>query len=67
MPESGTIKKIYDEVKSLKEDVSFIKEHMFDPDMIMTSEESKRFEQSMKELKDGKTIPFSKLKKELGL
>ncbi len=67
MPESGTIKKIYDEVKSLKEDVSFIKKHMFDPDTIMTSEESKRFEQNMKELKEGKTIPLSKLKKELGL
>ncbi len=43
------------------------KEHVFDPDTIMTTEETVRFEQSLKELKEGKTTLLSELKKELGL
>jgi len=66
MAESITIKKVYDELKDLKQDISFIKKHLFDPDTIMTIEESKRFEQAMKELKEGKTTSLSELKKELG-
>ena len=67
MTETVTIEKIYQELKELKREITFIKDHMFDPDTIMTIEESKRFEQSMKELKEGKTTPLSVLKKELGL
>lgn len=63
----AVIKNIYEELKSLKEEVIFIKKHMFDPDAIITTEESRRFEQSMKELKAGKTTSLSKIKKELGL
>lgn len=54
-------------MKELRKEVPFIKKHMFDPDTIMTTEESRRFKQNMKELKEGKTIPLSELKKELGL
>ena len=61
------VKQILEELRTIRVDLDFIKEHMFDPDTIMTSEESKRFEQSMKELKEGKTTPLSQLKKELGL
>ena len=67
MAETVTIKKIYDEIKGLKKEVTFIKKHMFDPDTILTTEESRRFEESMKELKEGKTTPLSEVKKELGL
>ena len=67
MAEIVTIKKIYDEIRGLKKEVTFIKKHMFDPDTILTTEESKRFEESMKELKEGKTTPLSEVKKELGL
>ena len=67
MPEATTIQRIYDELKELRKEVTFIKSHMFDTDTIMTTEESRRFEQSMKELKEGKTTPLSELKKELGL
>lgn len=67
MTETTTIQRIYDELKELRKEVTFIKKHMFDPDTIMTTEESRRFEQSMKELKEGKTTPLSELKKELGL
>lgn len=67
MAEAITIQEVYDEIKALKEDVVFIKKHMFDPDTIMTTEEGRRFEQSLKELQEGKTTPLSELKKELGL
>ncbi len=67
MTESVVTKKIYEELKDLKKEILFIKQHMFDPDTIMTIEETKRFEQSMKELKSGKTTPLSGLKEELGL
>lgn len=66
MAETVTIKKIYDEIKGLKKEVTFIKKHMFDPDTIMATEESKRFEESMKELNEGKITLLSELKKELG-
>ena len=65
MTETITIKKIYNEIKDIKKDVSFIKNHVFDIDNIMTLEESKRFEKSMKELKAGKTTSLSQVKKEL--
>ena len=67
MAESVTIKQVYDELIGLKNEVIFIKKHMFDPDTIMTIEESKRFEQAMKELKKGKTTSLASIKKELGL
>ncbi|HLC52347.1 MAG TPA: hypothetical protein VJI98_03845 [Candidatus Nanoarchaeia archaeon] len=58
---------ILEKLDLIQSELDYIKEHMFDPDTIMTTEESKRFEQSMKELNEGKTTPLSKLKKELGL
>ena len=67
MAEAETIKKIYNELKDLKKEVVFIKKHMFDPDTIMTTGEARRFEQSLKELKEGKTTPLSEIKKELGI
>ena len=63
----ATLEKMYKELKSMKKDVDFIKKHMFDPDTIMTTEEAKRFEEGMKDLKEGKTTPLSALKRELGL
>ena len=62
-----TLKRIHKNLESLKKEIVFIKKHMFDPDTIMSSEESRRFEQSMKELKEGKTTTLSELKKELRL
>ena len=55
------------ELKEIRSELDFIKKHMFDPDTIMSTEEAKRFEQSMRELKEGKTTPLSTIKKELGL
>ena len=67
MGEIITLESIHDELRTLKKDITFIKKHMFDPDTIMTTEEGKRFEEGMNELKGGKTTPLSELKKELGI
>lgn len=66
MTEAIDASKLFNEIRSLREDVSFIKKHMFDPDSIMTEEEAKRFKESMKELKEGKTISLKKVEEELG-
>ncbi len=59
--------KILSELKEIKKELKFIKKHMVDPDTIMTADESRRFEESLKELKEGKTISLDKLKKELNI
>ncbi|MBS3176494.1 hypothetical protein J4457_04625 [Candidatus Woesearchaeota archaeon] len=66
MTEGATLQEIRKELKSLRQDVTFIRKHLFDPDTVMTTEESRRFEESLQELKEGKTTPLSQLKKELG-
>ena len=63
----ATLDQIYGELRKLKEEVVFIKKHMFDPDTIMTSEEGRRFERSMDELQVGTTMSLDKLKKQIGL
>jgi len=55
------------EIKTLRKDVEYIKEHMIDIDSILTEKERKQHEKSLKELKEGKTISLEKLKKELGI
>ena len=61
------VESITEELKAIREDVQFIKTHLFDPDTIMTIDEERRFQQALQELKAGKTTPLSALKKELGL
>ena len=67
MSEAIGISDVFNEIKALRKDVEYIKENMIDPDFIMTDEESIRFDESLKDLKTGKTTSLSDLKKELGL
>lgn len=52
-------KKIMEELKAIRRDLDFIKEHMVDRDTILTSEE-----EAMKELKEGKATKLEKLESE---
>ena len=61
------LEQVYTELKSLKKDVHFIREHMVDADTVMTPEEEGRFNESMHELKEHKTTSLAEMKKELGL
>lgn len=64
MTQAVTVQELYNEIRLLKEDITFIKKHMFDPDSVMTSEEAVRFEESMEELKSGKTTSLKQMKKD---
>ena len=67
MSEMINMEKVYRELLAIREEVQFIKTHMFDPDTIMTTEEEERYERAMRELKENKTTSLEDLKKELGL
>ena len=67
MTETVNMEKVYSELLVLRNEVKFIKTHMFDPDTIMTTEEEERYERSMQELKEGKTTSLEDLEKELGM
>ena len=62
-----TLRTIHEDLASLKEDVAFIKKHLFDPDCIMNSEEAEKFEVSLQEFKERKTTSLQDLKQKIGL
>ena len=47
---------IVKELKEIKKEIEYIKEHMIDSDFILSVEEEKILEESMKEFEEGKTI-----------
>jgi len=52
------------ELKLIREELQYIKEHMVDTDMILTPDEEELLEESMREYRDGKTTKLSDLKRE---
>lgn len=65
MAETIGMNTIYHELLALRKEVHFIKAHMADADMFLTSEEEEKLEKALKEHKEGKTISLQELKKEL--
>lgn len=59
--------RIFSEIKSIHEDLAFIKEHMVDIDSILSEEDYKAVLDSRIEKRKGKLSSLSDLKKELGL
>ena len=59
------IKSILEELKSIKLDLNYIKEHIIDIDSIMTEEDYEALLNYRKEKKLGKLISHEALKKEL--
>lgn len=60
-----TIKNIRNDLEQLKQVVTDIRNRMVDVDMILTSEEEERFEDSIREYKEGKSIPLEEFEKEV--
>jgi len=56
--------KVLDELREIKVDIKFIREHMVDIDTILTPEEEKRIDESIKEFEQGKTISLEDFEKE---
>ena len=48
--------KIEEELAAIRKDIDYIKEHMIDVDSILTKNEEKILEESMKEFEAGKTV-----------
>jgi len=60
-------KQILVELKSIKQELDFIKEHMVDRDMFLDQEEMQLLQESLKDKKEGMLISHEELEKELGL
>ena len=59
--------KIMEELKSIKEELYFIKDHMVDRDMFLDAEELKLLEESFENEKRGELTSQEDLEKEFGL
>jgi hypothetical protein len=60
-------KQILDEIKSIKGELAYIKEHMPDKDMFLTAEEKRLLEESYVNEKEGRTVSSAALRKKLGI
>jgi len=58
-------KEVLDELREIKIDIKFIKEHMVDADTILTPEEEARLDESIKEFEQGKTTSLGEFEKEI--
>ncbi len=58
---------ILNELKSIKQDLAFIKSHMVDRDEIMTKDEHKMVVEALEEERLGKTVSLASVKKRLGV
>ncbi len=66
MVEAVILKDIAQELKAIREDLGYIKEHMVDVDMILTKDEEERLEESIKEYEEGKVVSLEDFEKEIG-
>jgi len=62
---TSEMKLVLDRLDTIKVELDFIKKHMVDADTVMTFEESKRLDESLKEFKEGKTTPLADFEKEI--
>ncbi len=62
---SSDTEQILKRLDVIKSELDFIKEHMVDVDTILTHEEEARLEESLKDLKEGKTMSLENFEKEM--
>ena len=67
MAEAGTPKGFEDDLRVMKEEIAFIKDHMVDKDSVMTEEDYESLLAYRKEKESDKLTSHDELKKELGL
>ena len=60
-------KVILGELKGIRDELDYIKEHMIDADMILDEADKEAIRTAEREFKAGKTVSIEKLKKEMGL
>lgn len=59
------VQQMTEELKAIRTDLDYIKEHMVDVDTILTPEEEERLDESIEEYKSGKAVSLEDFEKEL--
>ena len=60
------LKQVLDELHEMRKEIHFIREHMvLDRDTVLTSEEATRFDESLKDYKEGKAKSLNEFEKEM--
>jgi len=59
------LKQVIQKLDVIKSEIDYIKEHMVDADIILTLEEEKRLEESLLDLKEGRTTSLEDFEKEM--
>jgi hypothetical protein len=59
-----TERELIRELKAIRKDLAYIKEHMVDIDAILTPKEEEILEEGIKEFKEGKTIKLEDLERD---
>ena len=63
--ETVDVQRMTEELKAIRTDLDYIKEHMVDVDTILTTEEEERLDKSIEEYKSGKAVSLEDFEKEL--
>lgn len=59
-----TEEELFKELKAIRKDLAYIKEHMVDIDTILTPEEEEILEEGIKEFEEGKAIKLEDLERD---
>jgi len=59
-----TSSELMQELKLIREELQYIREHMVDVDMVLTPKEEECLEECMCEFRDGKTVKLCDFKRE---
>ena len=66
MSETAIAKEIVGELKAIRHELAYIKEHMVDADTILTPDEEKRLAESVKAYKQGKAVKLEEFERQMG-
>ena len=55
MTETATLETLQREIYSMKEDISYIKEHIIDLDLVLTEDDEKSLKKAKEDLASGRT------------
>jgi hypothetical protein len=61
--EDANVALILNEIREIKEEIAYIKEHILDMDRILTDEEIIMLKEAEKEFEDGKTIKIEDIER----
>ena len=62
---TNEIKQVMEKLDTIKSELDFIKKHMVDADTILTSREEERLEESLEDLRKGRTTSLEEFEKEM--